>query len=351
MKEEQLRRIFLVIFLVAISTIFVLMIRKFLLTILLAAIFAGLAYPPYRRLLRLFRGHSIVASVSTILLLVLVIILPLLGFLGVLVSQTIQATEAVSRWVQQQIAEPSAVADFLRSIPGSERLEPYRDEVLTKSAQLVGIVGNFLVGSVRTATTRTISFFFHFFLLIYAMFFFLMDGERILSKFLSFIPLSDADEKTIVDTFLSVSRATLRGTLIIGVVQGTLAGLAFAATGIKGAVFWGTLMTLLSIIPGVGTALVWLPASIYLAATGHLIKAVALALFCAAVVGSVDNILRPRLVGRNIQMHDLLVVLATVGGILMFGLLGFIVGPIVAALFITIWEIYGVMSKGEKNTC
>lgn len=343
MSEERRRKVFVIILLVVISAIFVMMIRRFLLTILLGAIFSGLAYPLYKRLFKIFRGRKIVASLSTLLILILIIVIPLLAFLGVLVSQTIQITEAVTPWIQEQIKDQGDIANFLRKIPGSARLEPYREELITKSGQLVGIVGNFLVNSVRTATTRTITFFFHFFLLLYAMFFFLMDGERILNKFLSYLPLSPTDEKTLIDTFLSVSSATIKGTIIIGIVQGALAGLALFVAGIKGAVFWGTLMTLLSIIPGLGTALVWVPASIYLVASGSVIEGVVLALFCAAVVGSVDNVLRPRLVGRNIRMHDLLVLLATIGGILLFGLLGFIIGPIMAALFITIWEIYGVV--------
>ena len=118
--------------------------------------------------------------------------------------------------------------------------------------------------------------------------------------------------------------------------------MAFAVAGIQGAMFWGTIMTLLSIVPGIGTALVWVPASIILAMKGHVVAAAGLAAFCAIVVGSVDNLLRPRLVGRDTQMHDLLILFGTIGGLLLFGVLGFIVGPIVAALFVTVWDIYGI---------
>jgi predicted PurR-regulated permease PerM len=119
--------------------------------------------------------------------------------------------------------------------------------------------------------------------------------------------------------------------------------LAFAVVGIQGALFWGTIMAVLSIIPGVGTALVWVPAAIVLGAGGHVMKAVGLAVFCAVVVGAVDNVLRPMLVGKDTQMHELLILFGTLGGIVMFGVVGLIIGPIIAALFVTVWEIYGVV--------
>jgi predicted PurR-regulated permease PerM len=173
------------------------------------------------------------------------------------------------------------------------------------------------------------------------MFFFLMDGGRILDRILYYLPLPPEDEARMVDKFVSVSRATLKGTVIIGVIQGALAGVALAVAGVQGAVFWGTIMTVLSIIPGVGTALVWAPAAIYLMATGHVFAGVALFVFCGAIVGSVDNFLRPRLVGKDTQMHDLLILFSTLGGLLLFGVVGFIIGPILAALFVTVWDIYG----------
>jgi len=125
------------------------------------------------------------------------------------------------------------------------------------------------------------------------------------------------------------------------VVQGGLAGLALAVVGIQGATFWGTLMVVLSIIPALGTALVWVPAAIYLFAVGKTASAIGLALWCVLVVGTVDNFLRPKLVGRDTKMPDLLILLSTFGGLSMFGVVGFVLGPIIAALFIAVWRIYG----------
>jgi hypothetical protein len=156
-----------------------------------------------------------------------------------------------------------------------------------------------------------------------------------------YLPLSSKDEVRLMAKFSSVTRATLKGTLVIGVIQGGMAGIGLAVAGVGGAVFWGTIMVVLSIIPGIGTALVWVPAAIYLLAVGKVLAAVLLIVYCALIVGSVDNLLRPRLVGRDTRMPDLMILLGTIGGILLFGIVGFILGPVIAALFITVWEIYG----------
>lgn len=121
------------------------------------------------------------------------------------------------------------------------------------------------------------------------------------------MPLKDHDEQRILDKFTSVTRATLKGTLMIGVLQGGMAGLAFAFLGIPSTVFWGTIMAILSVIPSIGSALVWVPTAIYLAITGHLAKGIGLFIFCGAVVGSLDNLLRPILVGKDTQMHELMI--------------------------------------------
>jgi predicted PurR-regulated permease PerM len=173
------------------------------------------------------------------------------------------------------------------------------------------------------------------------MYFFLIDGDKLIDKILYYVPLEEKDERRMLDKFTSVTRATLKGTAVIGVIQGALAGLAFAVVGIPSSVFWGTIMMVLSIIPAIGSGLVWMPASIILIATGHPVKGIGLALFCGLIVGSLDNILRPRLVGKDTKMPDLLIFLSTLGGIAFFGVMGFIIGPIIAALFVTIWEIYG----------
>jgi predicted PurR-regulated permease PerM len=188
----------------------------------------------------------------------------------------------------------------------------------------------------------TAQFLFLTFILLYTMFFFFVDGEMILKGILHYLPLPPEDQTRMLDRFTSVTRATLKGVAVIGILQGGVAGAAFAAVGIPSSVFWGTVMIVMSIIPGIGTAIVWGPAAIILAMGGRYTEAIVLGGICAVAVGSVDNFLRPRLVSKDTKMHELMVFFGTLGGIMMFGVAGIIIGPIVAALLITVWEIYAV---------
>jgi len=345
LNRDTVQKATLLLLVLGISILFVGMIRPFLMAILLAGIAAGMAQPLYRRLLRGTRGRSdgrprLAASLCMLILLA-VIVLPLLGILGIVAGQALSVSEQVIPWVQQRIEQPDELVKLIDRVPYAEQLSAYREQLLAKAGEIVGATSAFLFDSLTATTRGTVGFLFQLFVMLYAMFFFLSDGGDLLRRILYYLPLDHDDEQRLLDRFVSVTRATLKGTLVIGALQGGLAGAAFAVLGIDGALFWGTIMVLLSVVPGIGTGLVWIPAAVILAASGHVGSAVGLALWCALVVGSVDNFLRPRLVGRDTEMHDLMVLFSTMGGIMYFGVLGFVVGPIVAALFVTVWEIYG----------
>jgi predicted PurR-regulated permease PerM len=341
MTETRFRQAFLLLLVAAISAAFVAMIRAFLLTILLAAIFAGLSYPVYQWILGRVGGRKALAAVATLLLLLVLVMAPLLGVLGAGANEALRVTDTVKPRLQQLVDQPGEFDSRLRALPGYSRIEPYRAEILTKAGELVGSTSAFLFSALSATTRATAIFIFHFFVLLYTMFFFLTGGPGLLRGVLVYLPLTDADKERMVGKFVSVTRATLKGTILIGIAQGLLGGLAFWAVGIDGAVVWGTVMTVLSIIPGVGGALVWVPAAIILVTAGEIWRGIALALFCALIVGSVDNVLRPRLVGQDTKMHELLIFFSTLGGLMFFGAMGFILGPILAALFVTAWEMFG----------
>jgi len=341
MTPARIQKAFLLVLLVGISALFLAMVRPFLMTILLAAIMAGLSWPAYRKVLSLLRGRRVPAAIIVVVLTLVVVIVPLATFVGVLVNEAFKVTAEIRPWIEQQIAEPGSVDETFASLPFVEKIEPYRAEIYQKVGELVAGIGNWLVSSLSHVTRGTVALLFHVGILLYTMFFFLLDGRKILRGILYYVPLSDDAEQQMVGKFVSVTRATVKGTLVIGIVQGGLAGAALAIVGVQSAVFWSVVMMVLSIIPGIGTALVWVPVAIMMAATGHWGSAIGLTLWCALVVGSVDNVLRPRLVGRDTEMHDLLILFSTLGGLLLFGVLGFIIGPILAALFVTVWELYG----------
>jgi len=341
MKQETVSKAVLVLMVLFISALFLSMIRSFFMALFLAGLFSAMLHPVYRRFLRGFRGRRSPAALLSLTLLILFVLLPLAGLMGIVTAQAIKVGNAVTPWVERQIQAPDVLFDKLKSLPFLDRVAPYRDEIIQKAGELVGTVSGFLIDRLSAATLGTVNFLFMTFVLFYAMYFFLIDGKALVDRVLYYLPMEDRDERRMLERFTSVTRATLKGTAVVGILQGGLAGAAFAVVGIPSAVFWGLIMVVLSIIPAVGSALVWVPAAVVLAVSGHLLKGVGLAVFCGVVVGSLDNLLRPVLVGKDTQMHELMIFLGTLGGIFMFGLVGFIIGPIIAALFLTVWEIYG----------
>ena len=315
--------------------------KAFLLAVLLAAVFAGMAYPLYRWMLRRLRGRRALAGVATILVLLLGVALPLAGFLTMVVAEAVQVSQGAGDWLQQQQGRLDDLRDLAERIPFAGRLLPESENLVEQFREVAARTGGALMGKVASATRTTLSLFLQLFVLLYAMFFFLLDGPDILRKILYYIPLDPAEEEALLERFVSVTRATLKGSLLIGAIQGAAAGLAFWAAGVPAPAFWGTVMMVLSVIPALGAALVWIPAVVYLFLVGKLAAGLGLLIWCAVVVSTVDNFLRPRLVGRDARMSDLLILLSTLGGIFLFGPVGFIVGPIVAALFVTVWHIYG----------
>jgi predicted PurR-regulated permease PerM len=342
MTETRFRHAFLLLLVAAISAGFVAMIRPFLFTIVLAAVFAGLSHPVYMGVLGWLRGRKALAAIATLVMLLTLVIAPLLAVLGAGANEALRVTETIRPRLQQLVDQPGEFDSRLRALPGYRHIEPYRAQILTKAGELVGGTSAFLFAALSATTRATAVFIFHLFVLLYTMFFFLTGGLGLLRTVLAYLPLTEADKQRMVEKFVSVTRATLKGTILIGAAQGVLGGLAFWAVGIDGAIFWGTVMTVVSIIPGVGSGLVWLPAATILIATGGVWQGTTLAVFCALVVGSVDNVLRPRLVGQDTKMNELLIFFSTLGGLMLFGVMGFILGPILAALFVTAWEMFGV---------
>lgn len=343
--KDLLSKTTLLCLVLAISALFLSMIEQFLMAIFMAGLFSAMVSPLHRRLTAKLRGRESFASIITVLAIVLLVLTPLAVVITLIVAQAISVGQSVTPWVQSFIKEPTTLSTVLEKVPYYQELLPYRDVIVQKAGEMVGTVSTFLIDSLSSFTKVTIDAIFSSVIMLYVMFYFLSMGNLLLEKILYFLPLDDSNEQKLLYRFTSVARATIKGTLIIGLLQGTICGLAFAIAGIQGPVFWGSVMAVMSIIPAFGTAIIWLPALVILALTGDFFGVAVLAVLCGAVAGNLDNLLRPRLVGKDTEMHDLFVLFGTLGGISMFGLLGIILGPIVAALFITIWEIYGEAFK------
>ena len=345
--NARFRKGFLLLLVTVVSLAFLWMLQTFLVTILMAALLSGLVYPVYLRLVAAFGGNRQAASAVTVLAVVLLVVLPLLAIFGIVLNQAILVTDNIRPVVERLINEPTYFDQQLQRLPGFERINPYRDQIVTRAGDIVNTVGAFLIASLSETTRMTVAFVFHSAILLYSMFFLLIDGPGMLSRIFSYLPLRADDEQQMKDRFVSVTRASIKGTVIIGIAQGGLSGVAFWAVGIPNVMFWTIVMVALSILPLVGGALVWVPACLLLLAMGEVWRAVILAVFCALIVGSVDNVMRPWLVGRDTKMHDLMILFSTLGGLIVFGPLGFIIGPLLAGVFVTTWEIFGATYHDE----
>lgn len=341
MQQRLVNRGVLICLLLGISLLFLAMIQPFLQAVFVAGLFAALFTPLYRRILNRVGGRRSVASGLTLITVILFVVVPLGMLLSTVATQAVDIANSAVPWIRQQLATPGMITSSLESLPFYSIIEPYRDLAMNRLGEFAGAVSGWVVDVLKSATLGSFSALLSVLIVLYTLFFFLIDGDRLLYYMLYYLPLNDEDETRLLQRFTSVTRATLKGTAVIGVLQGSLAGLALYFAGIPSALFWAVAMMVLSVVPGVGAALVWIPAVIYLLVGGQYLSAIATGLFCGLVVGTVDNVLRPKLVGNDTQMHELMIFFSTLGGLIMFGFMGFVIGPIIAALFVTLWELYG----------
>lgn len=339
-KHENVNKIILLIMVTGISALFLTMIRQFLMAIFMAGLFSAMSAPVHRWLTPRLNNRENLASTLIIIAIVCLILIPLALLISVVIGQAVHVGQSVSPWIESFVEEPGILSDHINKIPHYEILLPYRDMILEKAGEIVGIISNLLISSLTSLSKITINALFNIVIMLYVMFYFLSMGEVLLKKILYYLPMS-MRMKNASFPFHLCGRSNHEINLYHRHPPGRTLRLCLFLAGIQGAVFWGTVMAVLSIIPAVGTAVVWPPALAILAIGGDFSGVIILAIICGAVAGNMDNLLRPRLVGKDTEMHDLFVLFGTLGGIALFGVLGIIIGPIISALFITIWEIYG----------
>jgi len=221
--------------------------------------------------------------------------------------------------------------------------------VQRKLVDVLGRSSQALTSRAFTIGQNTLEFVVNLFVMLYLLFFLLRDGKALSAQAARALPLKPQHSRRLLDQFVTVVRATVKGNVVMALVQGTLGGMAFWVLGISGPLLWGALMALLSLLPAVGAALVWGPVALYLLATGSIWAAVGLTVWGVLVIGLVDNVLRPILVGKETQLPDYLVLIATLGGLSAFGLNGFVIGPVIAALFIATWDIFTQARREQRS--
>ncbi|MDU6923226.1 AI-2E family transporter [Franconibacter helveticus 513] len=345
-------KFFFILILAVVTLAFLTILRPYASAVLWAAILAVIFYKTKEWIRRRATGNrNGLASLLTLLLICLIVFTPL----AVILSSLVNEFNVVYRNLQEDNTSMSVVfADVIRHLPswGQQLLADYDlddvGEIQRKLSAAVMQGSQFLAGSALAISKNTFSLAVGFGVMLYLLFFLLKDGSHLVALIMRAIPLENRVKYRLIARFAAVARATVKGTVVVAVIQGFLGGVAFWFLGIQGSLLWGALMAFFSLVPAVGTALVWVPAAIYLFAVGALWKAIALVVWFVVVVGLVDNILRPILVGKDIKMPDYLILIATLGGLTVYGINGFVTGPLIAALFVTCWQYLAEPDREDK---
>jgi predicted PurR-regulated permease PerM len=305
----------------------------------LAILFA----PFYRRLLARMHQRPNMAALTTLLLCLLIVVLPLtlitMAMLqeGLMVYEKIRSGQINFGTYFQQIV--AALPQWLVRV--LDRLDLLDINSLQQRLSTGAVqASQYVATQAINITQNTFDFVINFGIMLYLLFFLLRDGARLAARIRDAIPMSAGHKRHLFKKFTTVIRATVKGNVAVAAAQGALGGLIFWFLGIQGALLWAVLMGFLSLLPAVGAAVVWLPVAIYFLVTGAIWQGVTLIAFGVLVIGLVDNVLRPILVGKDTQMPDYVVLISTLGGMALFGLNGFVIGPAVAALFIACWDLF-----------
>lgn len=337
----KLEERFFLIMLVLVSLAFMFVLAPFWGCIFWACALTVIFYPVQRRVLRLIGHKPNRAALLTLLFCMLVVILPVLA-VG---AAFIQEGASFYDKIQRGEINPAGFIDAIRqAFPVvSEFLARFgieADGIREKLSSAAVEASRLLAKEALSIGQNTFGFILSLCLMLYLSFFLLREGHHLVELLVKALPLGDQRERLLIAKFAEVTRATVKGNLVVAVVQGALGGLIFWLLGLPAPVLWGVVMAFLSLLPAVGAALVWLPVSLYWYATGEWVIATILVAYGAMVIGLADNILRPLLVGRDTKLPDYLVLFSTLGGITLLGINGFVLGPMVAALFLVFWQIF-----------
>ena len=307
--------------------------------VVLAIVFA----PLNRRLLLQIGPRPNLAALATLLIVLLIVILPLALVTGSLVQEAVDVYRRVksgeldfARYFSQIVAAlPTWVARLL------ERFGVFDMAALQQKAAVMATEGSQAIAKRALAIGQdTLDLVVSFFVCLYLAFFLLRDGGGLARQVWAAIPLDPGSKRKLFAKFTTVIRATVKGNILVAVAQGALGGLAFWYLDVHGALLWAVLMAFLSLLPAIGAALVWLPVALFLLATGQVVQGIGLIAWGTIVIGLVDNLLRPLLEGKDIRMPDYLVLVSTIGGMAIFGINGFVIGPVIAAIFLSVWGIF-----------
>lgn len=325
---------------VAVTVAFAIVIAPFFGAILWAVIATIVFFPLRDRLTRAMPNHENRVAFITLLVIIAAVILPALLLSVFLVQEALGLYASIQAG---KIDFHRYFVQFQHQIPpwSSRAMERFGVADFDTALEKLGsaVAGSFraLASQVVNIGQNAFSFLLALGVMLYLTFFLLRDGNALSARVFGAVPLRAEQRQALLDTFVTVIRATIKGSLVVAILQGVLGGLLFWGLGIDAPILWGVAMAVLAFLPVVGTGLIWLPVAVYLLATGLVVKGVVLILGGVFVIGMVDNIVRPILVGRDTRIPDYMVLISTLGGLAVFGANGVVVGPVIAAMFVTLW--------------
>ena len=331
--------------LAAVSLGFLYLISDFILPIIWAVVLAIIFYPLSYKLTREFGGRATFASLATMLIAILLVFVPI-ALMGTLIAK-----ESTDLYHNALFADAALYERLAASIPLANELLSMAGidsaEIPIQAASLLRSAGSNLAAGIFEAGTQTLRLIAKTLVMLYLLFFLLRDGARVGASVMRALPLGDAKEIFLYGRFAGAVRATVKGSIVVALAQGAVGALLFAVAGVPSPILWGMVMALFALIPGIGPAIVWLPAAIILFAMGATGSAIVILVGGIAIVGTIDNFLRPILMGRDTDMPDALILLSVLGGLGTFGISGIILGPTLAALFFASWQLFEEQYKTQ----
>jgi predicted PurR-regulated permease PerM len=328
-----------------------LILGPFMDTLIFAIVLASLFYPLQVYLVRIYRGRSSLAALTIIFIITFLLVIPIFIFASALVSQGLDSVAKVHDWIRagnlQKITEDPRILAYTTKL--TERfgfLELKQLDVVSNLLQFSKNLGQFLLSKGATLLGNVASLVTHFLIMIFVVFYLVRDGYEMLQKGRSFSPLRKEQEEELLHGIRAVAKSVLLGTFFTALCQGLVGGIGLSLVGIPG-LFWGTVMGFASLIPIVGTALVWIPATVYLILLGNLKSALFLTLWSIFLAGSIDNFLRPFLMRGEGRMSPFYIFLAIIGGVQYFGLAGILYGPLILSFAMIMLYLYGVEYRGD----
>lgn len=347
MHIRNLHTTFFFILFFAVGMVVFFVMKPFLTAVLVAAVLATLFYPRYEFFRRLFGGRSGSSAALTLCVVALLVILPIFFIMTLVVGEATDALSSISQEDRSLGTATKAVESRLFRVPYIGEYLRNQDLHIEDMIGRASGQGSTILSFLEAIYGGAATFVFWIFSLFFTLFYFLIDGKRAVAFLKRMSPLPDGQDEELMTDFVSMSRAIIRGSLVVGLVQGILGGIGFAVAGLPSPAIWGAVMGIFSLIPFIGTGVVWFPAGLWLFFSGDVWQGIFLLAFGASIISTVDNILRPKLVGRDTQIHPLLVFFSTIGGISVFGIAGFLIGPIMVSFFLALVRIYGREFKAD----